>query len=260
MKSHHCVIISLPNAIKVNAAAEHKHDSHGKCIEQRRHWDLFYKRNTTNFFKDRNWLTREFPELSTEQPSRLLEIGCGVGNTIFPLSQVNPKLFCYACDLSPRAVELVKANELYTEERFEAFQCDLTKDALAPPIPEASLDFITAFFVFSALSLAQMETALTSMIKVIKPGGLVLLRDYGVNDHSMVRFKKGHKLGDRFYMRQDGTRTYFLTLDETREMFEKHGFEVDRLGYLARRTVNEKEAIDVARCFVQGVFRYRPEG
>lgn len=31
--------------------------------DAQRNWDLFYKRNTTNFFKDRHWTTREFDEL-----------------------------------------------------------------------------------------------------------------------------------------------------------------------------------------------------
>ena len=34
-----------------------------------RHWDLFYRSNTVNFFKDRHWLDREFPEIGS-RPSR----------------------------------------------------------------------------------------------------------------------------------------------------------------------------------------------
>ena len=31
--------------------------------EAQKNWDLFYKRNTTKFYKDRHWTTREFKEL-----------------------------------------------------------------------------------------------------------------------------------------------------------------------------------------------------
>ena len=42
------------------------------------------------------------------QPLRVLEVGCGVGNFIFPLIQEIPDIYFYACDFSPRAVQFVK--------------------------------------------------------------------------------------------------------------------------------------------------------
>lgn len=131
--------------------------------EAARNWDIFYKRNTTKFFKDRHWTDREFEELrSTEKVSSrnaktsriqswskqysqlvCLEVGCGVGNFVFPALADNPNLFIYACDFSKRAVEMVKSNEQYDESRCKAFVCDLTVDALTDIIPPDSLDLVT---------------------------------------------------------------------------------------------------------------------
>jgi hypothetical protein len=41
----------------------------------------------------------------------------------------------------------------------------------------------------------------------------VIIRDYGMYDMTQMRFinKRGRKLGENFYMRADGTRTYFFS-------------------------------------------------
>jgi 2-polyprenyl-3-methyl-5-hydroxy-6-metoxy-1,4-benzoquinol methylase len=41
----------------------------------------------------------------------VLEVGCGAGNTVYPLLEENPAAFVYACDFSPRAVDLVKVSK-----------------------------------------------------------------------------------------------------------------------------------------------------
>ncbi|EGD80662.1 methyltransferase-like protein 6 [Salpingoeca rosetta] len=227
--------------------------------EAKRHWDLFYKRNTVNFFKDRHWLTREFPVLMQEtnpQGERPvhLEIGCGVGNTVFPLRKENPRLFVHACDLSPRAVNFVKGHEEFTEEDCHAFQCDLTRDDVLEHMEPESCDTITALFVLSAMSIDEMRLLLANVVKVLKAGGAVCFRDYGIYDHAMLRFKKGHKLAPQLYYRQDGTRAFYFELEQTRALFKEFGLEADDLAYVSRRTINKKEGVDLARVFVQGTF------
>eukprot|EP00073_Rattus_norvegicus_P053129 XP_017455513.1 PREDICTED: methyltransferase-like protein 6 isoform X3 [Rattus norvegicus] len=214
--------------------------------EAQKNWDLFYKRNSTNFFKDRHWTTREFEELRScreyeGQKLTLLEAGCGVGNCLFPLLEEDSNIFAYACDFSPRAVDYVKQHPLYNAERCKVFQCDLTRDDLLDHIPPESVDAVTLIFVLSAVHPEKMHLVLLNVYKallppgvklrgpgstagsttvknccggateVLKPGRSVLFRDYGLNDHAMLRFKAGSKLGENFYVRQDGTRSYFFT-------------------------------------------------
>jgi methyltransferase-like protein 6 len=75
----------------------------------------------------------------------------------------------------------------------------------------ASLDFppadlATFIYVLSALHPDKFDQAIQNLATFIKPGGSVFIRDYGANDHAMVRFGRGNKIADRFYARQDGTR------------------------------------------------------
>ncbi|XP_055985832.1 tRNA N(3)-methylcytidine methyltransferase METTL6 isoform X2 [Sorex fumeus] len=227
--------------------------------EAQKNWDLFYKRNSTNFFKDRHWTTREFEELRScrefaDQKLIILEAGCGVGNCLFPLLEEDPNIFAYACDFSPRAVEYVK-NPLYSTERCRAFHCDLTKDDLLEHVPPDSVDVVTLIFVLSAVHPEKMPRVLQNIYKVLKPGKSVLFRDYGLNDHAMLRFKAGSKLGENFYVRQDGTRSYFFTAEFLARLFRDAGYEEVVNEYMLRETVNKKEGLCVPRVFLQSKFQ-----
>ncbi|CAL1537659.1 unnamed protein product [Lymnaea stagnalis] len=227
--------------------------------EAQKNWDLFYKRNTTKFFKDRHWTKREFEELACTTGNLkdrliLFEVGCGVGNFMFPLLEDNPNLYIYACDFSPRAVEFVKSHSLFDAHRCTVFECDILKNDVTCNVQRESVDIATLIFVLSAIHPDKMVEAVQNVSKTLKPGGQLLVRDYGLYDHAMLRFSKGHKLAECFYVRQDGTRAYYFSLEKFDAIMEEAGLQKTSSTYIQRSTINKKEGIDVPRIFVQGKF------
>lgn len=140
-------------------------------IEAKKNWDLFYRRNKANFFKDRYWTFREFDELNEDAESQvntILEIGCGVGNFIYPLIKHNKRVFAYACDFAPNAIDLLKQNADYDTSRINAFVCDVTQpNSLADSLPSGvQVDLVTLIFVLSAIHPDKMKQAVENIAKV----------------------------------------------------------------------------------------------
>lgn len=188
---------------------------------------------------------------------RILEVGCGVGNTVFPILKTNndPGLFVYCCDFSSTAVELVKTNPEYDPGRCFAFVQDLSDVEADYPIPDETLDVLVLIFVLSALHPNKMQASISRLARLLKPGGMMLLRDYGRYDMAQLRFKKGRCLSENFYVRGDGTRVYFFTQDELHELFTSAGLEkvqnlVDR-----RLQVNRGKQLTMYRVWIQCKYR-----
>nr|XP_018265270.1 S-adenosylmethionine-dependent methyltransferase [Kwoniella dejecticola CBS 10117]OBR87428.1 S-adenosylmethionine-dependent methyltransferase [Kwoniella dejecticola CBS 10117] len=294
------------------------------------YWDKFYALHEEGFFKDRQWLRLEFPELvacseADAGPKIVLEVGCGAGNTVFPLlmRNENPDLHIYATDYSARAVEVVKANKMYpraehglgelhasvwditskpssssssssssrtTTSSVTTLSLDREADegySLPEGIQPGTVDVISVIFVLSALHPKEWDQAIRNLYTALKPGGLLLIRDYGRHDLAQLRIKKDRLLDPEIpnlYIRGDGTRVYFFEKEELERMLvappshsstkdqqmkqevqsqegpkegeeergvEKKMFEVLQLGEDRRLLVNRKEKKQMYRIWLQ---------
>ncbi|NXP43798.1 METL2 protein, partial [Heliornis fulica] len=189
---------------------------------------------------------------------RILEVGCGAGNSVFPILKVlcnTPGTFLYCCDFASGAVELVKSHSSYNSAWCSAFVHDVCDDALPYPFPDEILDVILLVFVLSTIHPDRMQGVVNRLAKLLKPGGIFLFRDYGRYDTAQLRFKKGHCLSENFYVRGDGTRVYFFTKDEIWNMFNLAGLtEVQNL-VDRRLQVNRKKKVKMQRVWIQSKFQ-----
>ncbi|KAJ9410391.1 hypothetical protein DTO045G8_1854 [Paecilomyces variotii] len=258
-------------------------------------WNLFYKNNKANFFKNRKWLRQEFPvlaDVTRKDAGRkvVLEVGAGAGNTAFPLlvNNENEELMVHACDLSSTAVKVMRESEHYNPKNMTADVWDVTaqgEGSLPPGLTEGSVDLVVLIFIFSALAPDQWNQALHNIYRVLKPDGEVLFRDYGRGDLAQVRFKKGRYMAENFYVRGDGTRVYFFDKQELADMWGRwtpeKGIQIDNqeetnpegtvvrktyhdgvfqilnLGVDRRLLVNRKRRLKMYRCWMQGYFKKR---
>ncbi|KAJ8416851.1 hypothetical protein AAFF_G00327290 [Aldrovandia affinis] len=187
---------------------------------------------------------------------RVLEVGCGAGNSVFPiLSSMNAGAFLYCCDFSPRAIQLVKDNPVYNPSLCHAFVQDVCNEAATFPFPPLSLNVILLIFVLSAIHPARMQGVVNQLTSYLKPGGMVLFRDYGRYDLSQLRFKRGRCLSENFYSRGDGTCVYFFTKDEVHHLFINAGLEEVQNLEDRRLQVNRGKRVVMRRVWMQSKYR-----
>lgn len=233
--------------------------------EAHRYWTEFYKRNKDNFYKDRHYLHLVFPELAPEAACNaetpvssgkdmyLLEVGCGAGNAVFPLLEINPSLHVHAFDCAPSAVALVQAHidEMEITERMEASVCDLVRED--PPVTPRTMDFVLCMYVISAIAPEHHAQCFSKLASCLRPGGRLLLRDYALYDEAQLRFKKGSKLFDNFYVRQDGTCAYYFSEEDIARLATGAGLRVVENKYIRKQQANRAQKTARHRIFIQTV-------
>ena len=128
--------------------------------------------------------TTRAPNPASPDRKTVLELGCGVGNSAFPLMRANLDMSVVCADCSPTAIHALRANPEFDPRRCEALCVDLGagERPLEGAVRDASVDAVTGVFFFSALDADAFARVARECARVLKPGGAVLFRDYAADD------------------------------------------------------------------------------
>jgi methyltransferase-like protein 6 len=203
--------------------------------DARKNWDKFYMRNEDGFFKDRNWGERELRtfDLDLDQvcsldnhERRVCRSSCGSSKRV--AASATPSSPCWPISRTgwPSLVtSRLGRSRCWKRERPRKSESCRRPSSISPslhrrspqsrhvlPVPDipSLFQLCTLIFVLSSVHPSKHADVIRHLAHVLLPDASLIVRDYGLFDHAMIRF--AHKLHERFYARQDGTRAYFFDL------------------------------------------------
>jgi len=126
----------------------------------------------------------------------------------------------------------------------------------------ASFDFVICCFVLSALPPHLHAAGLANLRRLVKPGGHLLVRDYGVYDAAMLRAKADAVVTPRLHRRGDGTLAYYFELGQMREMLAGAGLHAGDgdAHYCRVLTRNRGRGVEMRRVWVNATAQRPREG
>jgi hypothetical protein len=178
-------------------------------------WNRFYQSHQSNFFKDRHYFVKEFPEeftLSVDDTSTtlttsrthvhqrcLVEIGCGVGNAMLPLlgsdrctdtgtegtvlhkvDQLHPiQWTVYGFDLSSTAIDILRNDVRYQQalklNRTYCDVCDISIPNALPSYVQNVANVTSLIFCLSAIHPSKHSIVLQNVTSTLQPGNGILI-------------------------------------------------------------------------------------
>lgn len=127
---------------------------------------------------------RRLIELAQIRPGmHALDLCCGTGDVAFALADAGAKVT--GADFSDPMLEVARKRLSTRRNRREENLTFVQADALHLPFPAETFDLIT--IAYGLRNLADFRAALVEMLRVLKPGGKLLILDFGKPDFAPWR-------------------------------------------------------------------------
>ena len=182
-----------------------------------------------------------------------------LGTPSSPLMEAKPTWTIYGFDLSSVAIDLLRQDPRFIQAgpRAHAHVWDIASTDPPPPTMTTMADLGTLLFCLSAIHPDHMVRAMQNVVSTLKPGGILLFRDYGRYDEAQLKLgtARGQRLADNFYVKTDGTKCYYFTLEDMQTLCDKSGLKVLALQYIQRVYWNRAQDQQRRRVWVQGRFQ-----
>ncbi len=106
---------------------------------------------------------------------RVLDLGCGTGTLALAIKQRQPAAHVVGLDIDPRVLTRARGKAARAGARVA-----LTRGtAVALPYTDAAFDHVVSSLVLHHLTTAAKRRALSEAYRVLRPGGAVLIADFG---------------------------------------------------------------------------------
>jgi ubiquinone/menaquinone biosynthesis C-methylase UbiE len=103
---------------------------------------------------------------------KLLDIGCGTGRTLHQLAVAHPRMRLHGADLSPPYIKKARERLAAVDELTLAVE-----NGEALPWADATFDAVTSTYMFHELPRNARRNVMREMLRVLRPGGLVVIED-----------------------------------------------------------------------------------
>lgn len=280
--------VQVPQEYKTNAKLKIEKDNSNankEYIITYEPWDEFYKKYNRSFFQERQWISKEYPELLVHT-NKILELGCGTGSTLIPIikERINSRnnylqdSICtgldesvenestdtlllkdrdiskcsniFGVDYSLTAVNLLKEKVPQISSQFASADITQIEEVTISNQSIKSVDIVLLIYTLSAIHPSSHGSVFRLIHRALKESGVVIFKDYYEMDLTQLRFKEAQVLEKNFYMRGDNTYVYYFSREEIEKQVSGL-FKIVKYVEDTKLIINRKKQKEMYRCFVE---------